>query len=212
MIKVYITETKEIDEPALKAALELIPQWRREYVCKQKNLSDRVNGAFSYLLLQKLTADGFGVSDTAPFTYGEYGKPYFSASNVKFSISHCQSAAAAAISEYEVGLDVMDYRKVSEKLASHICSDRELELFESAQDKQSFLRRLWCEKESLSKLDGNGFTKGFKVYDTTQRGADYFSDMGSYVLALSGKNAEIPRLTEISWETLICPSSQTPHS
>ena len=41
MIKVYITETKEIDEPALKAALELLPQWRREYVCKQKSLSDK---------------------------------------------------------------------------------------------------------------------------------------------------------------------------
>ena len=203
MIKVYITETKGIDEPALKAALKLLPQWRREYVCKQKNLSDRINGAFSYLLLQKLTADGFGVSDTAPFTYGEHGKPYFSASNVKFSISHCQSAAAAAVSEHEVGLDVMDNREISEKLASHICSDQEMELFESSQDKQFFLRRLWCEKESLSKLDGNGFTKGFKVYDTTQKGAVFFIDRGSYVLALSGKSAETAQLTELPWERLI---------
>ena len=203
MIKVYITETKGIDEPALKTALELLPQWRREYVCKQKNLSDRINGAFSYLLLQKLTADGFGVSDTAPFTYGGHGKPYFSVSNVKFSISHCRNAAAAAVSEYEVGLDVMDNREISEKLASHICSDREMELFESLQDKQFFLRRLWCEKESLSKLDGNGFTKGFKVYDTAQKGADFFIDRGSYVLALSGKNAESAHLTELPWETLI---------
>ena len=203
MIKVYITETKGIDEPALKAALKQLPQWRREYVCKQKNLSDRINGAFSYLLLQKLTADGFGASDTAPFTYGEHGKPYFSALNVKFSISHCRSAAAAAVSEYEVGLDVMDDREISEKLASHICSDREMELFESLQDKQLFLRRLWCEKESLSKLDGNGFTKGFKVYDTTQKGADLFVDKGGYVLALSGKNAESAQFAELSWETLI---------
>ena len=212
MIKVYITKTKEINEPALKAALDILPQWRREYVCKQKSLSAKINGAFSYLLLQKLTADGFGVSDTAPFTYGEHGKPYFSTSNIKFSISHCLNAAAAAVSEYEVGLDVMDGREISEKLAPRICSDRELKLFEASQDKQFFLRRLWCEKESLSKLDGNGFTKGFKVYDTAQRCADFFCDRGSYVLALSGANADDPQLTEISWETLIYPSSQTLHS
>ena len=212
MIKVYITETKGIDEPALRSALELLPQWRREYVCKQKSISNRINGAFAYLLLQKLASDGFGVADSAPFTYGEHGKPYFSSSEVKFSISHCRNMSAAAVSEHEVGLDIMDNREISEKLASRICSHRELKLFESAKDKQLFLRRLWCEKESLSKLDGKGFTKGFKVYDTTQRGADFFSDRGSFVLALSGKNAENPQLTEISWETLIYPSSQALHS
>ena len=206
MTKVYITETKEINEPALKAALDILPQWRREYVCKQKNLSDRINGAFSYLLLQKLTADGFGIADTAPFTYGEHGKPYFSESTVKFSISHCRNATAAAVSEYELGLDVTDKRNIPEALASRICSDEELKRFNSSEDKQLYLCRLWCEKESLAKLDGSGFTKGFKIYDTTQKSADFFSDYGSYVLAVSGKNAETAQITHIPWETLIPPS------
>lgn len=206
MIKVYTTETKQITEPALNAALDILPQWRREYVRQQKSLSGRINGAFSYLLLQKLTADGFGITDSAPFTYNEHGKPYFSGSNLRFSISHCQNAAAAAVSENETGLDIIDKRDISEKLAERICSEEELNRFESSQDKQLFLLRLWCEKESLAKLDGSGFTKGFKIYDTTKKPADLFKDMGSYLLALSGKNAEAAQITDIPWEALISPS------
>ena len=212
MIKVYITETTKITEAVLKTALDILPQWRREYVCKQKSLSGRINRAFSYLLLQKLTADEFGIADTAPFTYGEHGKPRFSSSEIKFSISHCRNAVAAAVSEHETGLDIIDKRKISEKIASRICSDEELKRFNSSKDKQFFLCRLWCEKESLAKLDGSGFTKGFKVYDTTQKGADFFIDRDSCMLALSGKNAKKPQLTEIPWEALIHSFSQAPHS
>ena len=207
MIKVYTTETKTVTEHALKTALDILPGWRREYVCKQKNFSDRVNGAFAYLLLQKLAADGFGIADTAPFTYGEHGKPYFSESMLKFSISHCKNAVAAAVSMYETGVDVTDKRKISEALVSRICSDEELKRFNASEDKQLYLCRLWCEKESLAKLDGSGFTKGFKVYDTTQKSADLFSDRGSYLLAVSGKNAETAQITDIPWETLISPTS-----
>ena len=203
MITVYTAETKQITEPALNAALDILPEWRREYVCKQKNLSDRINGAFAYLLLQKLTEDVFGISPSAPFTYGKHGKPYFSESAVKFSISHCKTVVAAAVSEYEIGLDVADMRTVNEKLASHICSDGELKLFNVSNNKQLFLLRLWCEKESLAKLDGSGFAKGFKTYDTTQRSADLFSDRGSYLLAVSGKNADTAQIVDIPWETLI---------
>ncbi|MCH5199321.1 MAG: 4'-phosphopantetheinyl transferase superfamily protein [Oscillospiraceae bacterium] len=203
MIKVYTTETKTITESALKTALDILPQWRREYVCKQKSLSNRINGAFAYLLLQKLTADVFGIATAAPFTYGEHGKPFFSDSDIKFSISHCQNAVAAVVSEHEVGIDVADKRTINEKIASRICSDGELKRFNAAQDKQLFLRRLWCEKESLAKLDGSGFTKGFKVYDTTQRPADLFSDRGGCLLAVSGKNAETAEIADIFWEALI---------
>ena len=203
MIKVYTTETNQITEPALKTALDILPQWRREYVCQQKSLSDRINGAFSYLLLQKLAADEFGIADTAPFTYGGHGKPYFSKSSVKFSISHCRNAVAAAVSRYEIGIDVTDKRAIAEKLASRICSDGELECFIASEDKQLYLCHLWCEKESLAKLDGIGFTKGFKIYDTTQKSADFFSDRGGYLLAVSGKNAETAQITDIPWETLI---------
>ena len=208
MIKVYTAETKNITEAALQAALDILPQWRREYVCKQKGISSRINGTFSYLLLQKLTADVFGTADTAPFTYGEHGKPYFSASNVKFSISHCRNFVAAAVSEYEVGLDITDKRELTEKLAIRICSDEELKRFNASVDKQLYLCRLWCEKESLAKLDGCGFTNGFKIYDTTQKPADFFSDRGSYLLAVSGINFKDVQIADIPWETLIFSPAQ----
>ena len=203
MIKVYTTETKAIAEPALEIALEMLPQWRREYVCKQKSLLGRINGAFVYLLLQKLTADVFGIATAAPFTYNEHGKPYFSDSDIKFSVSHCQNAVAAVVSECEIGLDIFDDRAINEKLVSRMCSENELQRFNASADKQLFLRRLWCEKESLAKLDGSGFTKGFKIYDTAKNPAGFFRETGGYVLAVSGKNAETAQIAEIPWEALI---------
>ena len=203
MIKVYTTETKTVTEPSLKIALEMLPSWRREYVCKQKNLSGRINGAFAYLLLQKLTADVFGITPAAPFTYNEHGKPYFSDSDIKFSLSHCKTSVAAAVSEYEIGIDIFDKREINESLAPRICSEEELNRFSASADKQLFLSRLWCEKESLAKLDGSGFTKGFKIYDTAKNPAGFFRETGGYVLAVSGKNAETAQIAEIPWEALI---------
>lgn len=201
-ISIYTLQTETINEFHLSRALELVPEWRRERLPKH-SLADRINGAFSYLLLQKLVWDRFGLSDTAPFTYGEYGKPYFSQIGVFFSISHCKTAAAAAVSEKETGLDVMDKRKVKESIALRICSDRELEKFNLAQDKNAFLLELWCKKESLVKKSGTGFHKGFKTAETEGGERFYLFNGENYTVSAAIDPGDTVSLKEIQFSELI---------
>lgn len=199
--EIYVLDTGGITEDDLKLALNRLPCWRREYV-EKRAVSERINGAFSYLLLQKLTFERFGLSDTARFTYGKYGKPYYSDIDVFFSISHCKTAIAAAVSEKEIGVDIMDHRPVNEKIALRICSDKELEKFREAKDKQIFLTELWCKKESIVKKSGLGFTQGFKTVETENSHCRIFS-ANKYTVSAAVDPLDTVNLTEISYTELI---------
>lgn len=202
MITVYLTETSDIPQSAVEKAVTLLPVWRGNIVSKYKNGSAVKNGAFAYLLLKKLSLDISGGFDDSPFTYGECGKPYFTKSKLFFNLSHCKTAVAAAVSEYEIGIDIADRREIPLSIANRICSQAELEQLDRTADKQSYLLRLWCEKESLSKLSGKGYTEGFKIYDTTLSPAG-FTEYEKYALAVSGKGAENAKAVNIDWRELI---------
>lgn len=199
---VYITMTDGIDLEALQKAEALIPNWRREYSAG-KSLLDRINSVFAYLLLQKLTEREFGLTDQAPFTYKGAGKPYFSKLDLFFSLSHCKTAVGAAASKEEIGFDIIDNRHINERAALRICSPDEWERFEAAKDKQEFLRRLWCKKESMVKQSGEGFTNGFNTVDTAR--TDFFTYENKDCFAALYPNEKVsPRLEEIPWQKLIC--------
>lgn len=200
-IFIYTVLTEDISENHLAAAVEKLPEWRRNCLPKN-NLSGKINGAFSYLLLQKLVKERFGLTDTARFTYGKYGKPYFSQIDVFFNISHCKTAAAAAVSREETGVDIMDNRKVGENTALRICSGKELEKYNLAEDKQAFLIELWCKKESLVKKTGTGFSIGFKAADT--EGVDFYIHKNEkYTVSAAVSRGDTVSLREIPFAELI---------
>ena len=106
----------------------------------------------------------------------------------------------AAVSRSEMGLDVLDYRTVNEKIAFKICTDEEMRQFEAAEDKQKFLQLLWCKKESAVKKTGVGFTAGFKTVKTEE--LDFsIKIFPLYTAAVCG-GGEI-EFKEISWKELI---------
>lgn len=199
---VYAATTEGIDDGALEKALSMLPLWRREYV-EKKITPEKINGAFSYLLLQLLLEKEFAATDTAPFTYGKQGKPFFSKQDLFFSMSHCKTAVGAAVCEYEIGLDLMDSRKINENLAARICSIDELKSFELSEDKQLFLRQIWCKKESAVKMTGSGFTKGFRNVDTTKLHFSFFEN-ADYIMSVYMNKTNCNVTTkEIDWKTLI---------
>lgn len=183
-VKVYIAVIDGIDEKALEAAVNKLPEWRRRYI-EKKTFSEKINGAFAYLLLAHLIEREFGEFDPAPFTYGSSGKPYFSSSKLYFSISHCKTAVGAAVSKSEIGLDLMDFRRINERITKIICTEEELRQFEAADSKQEFLRLLWCKKESAVKKTGTGFTAGFKTVKTEE--LDFkFKKASKYIASVCG--------------------------
>lgn len=202
-IKIYYSLTENIDQSDLEKALTLIPDWRREAVLKNKGTADRINGAFAYLLLQKLTETEFGLTDRFPFLYGEKGKPFFTQIPLYFSISHSRCAVGAAVSKSETGLDITDDRSVRNELASRICSSRELNAFNRSKDKRRFLRQLWCKKESLVKRTGEGFSHGFTDIDTAN-GLFFVYDTEKYCIAVNWESGErCAEIKEIDYSALL---------
>lgn len=202
-IKVYSALTEGINKEILAAAMSMLPPWRRKYA-EKKTFSEQINSTFSYLLLQRLISEQFGLSDSAPFTYGNHGKPYFADADIFFSLSHCKTAVAAAASKSEIGVDILDKRFVSEKIALRICNEAELEKYNRSEDKQELLRRLWCKKESIVKRKGIGFTEGFKTADTEK---EYCSLIvkEKYILSVSSEQKENVQIEakEISFNDLM---------
>lgn len=198
-VKVYTAVTDGIDEKALRAAVNKLPQWRRQYV-EKKTVSEKINGTFAYLLLAYLTEREFGELDLTPFTYGREGKPYFSVSELYFSISHCKSAVGAAVSKSEIGFDLVDFRTINERITHIICTDEELRQFEAAESRQDYLRQLWCKKESAVKKTGIGFTAGFKTVKTEEQ--DYkLKIFPTYIASVCGGGET--EFEEIDWRVLL---------
>ena len=85
------------------------------------------------------------------------GKPYFSDSNLHFSISHTPHHAFCVLSEHNVGIDAEEAdRNISLKLADKILSPVERAQFESAADPRTALLTFWVLKEAAAKLSGEG--------------------------------------------------------
>lgn len=202
-VKVYTAVTEGIDKKSLEAAMDKLPEWRRQYV-EKKTLSEKINGAFAYLLLEYVTKREFGGFDPAPFTYTSSGKPYFASSELFFSISHCKTAVGAAVSRSEIGLDLMDNRIINERITRIICTEGELRQFEAADNKQDFLRLLWCKKESAVKKTGTGFTAGFKTVKTEEM--DFKLKIAPVYIASVCGGGET-EFKEIGWRELILISS-----
>ena len=200
-IFIYTALIDGVTEKQLSIAEEKLPSWRKAHT-EGKRFALRMESSFSYLLLQKAVSEQFGITDADCFTYGKFGKPYFSHINVFFSISHCKTAVTAAVSETEIGVDIMDNRLINEKIAARICSERELEKFNAADDKQRFLRELWCKKESLVKKSGIGFNKGFTSADTTD--FDFFIFSGDkYTVSSAVKPSDTVILKEIHFSEML---------
>lgn len=87
----------------------------------------------------------------------ENGKPYFSDSDLHFSITHTDRHAFCALSRHPIGIDAEETdRKINLGLARKILSPAEKVRFDASQDKCGALLRLWVLKEASVKLTGQG--------------------------------------------------------
>ncbi len=90
------------------------------------------------------------------------GKPVFKDSNIHFNISHTKNAAAVAVSDRPVGIDIQKIPGFNPKLADRICTDSELESLNNSDDKAFLLYSFWSMRESYVKYTGEGMRKCFR--------------------------------------------------
>ena len=83
--------------------------------------------------------------------FGEHGKPYFPGSPVHFSLSHGNTVCAVSVSDAPTGVDTEpNARTFNARMIGRCLSKEELSAFDG-----DFIR-LWCRKECVAKLTGEG--------------------------------------------------------
>ena len=141
-------------------------------------------------LLARLYREVAG-EDCPEIAIGARGKPYFVDSPLHFSISHTKNHVFCALSDRPVGLDAEEKdRAVNLRLAEKILSESEKRRFDSADDKQAALLRLWVLKEAAAKLSGEGL-RGYPNHTDFDPGDSRILELdGCYVAVMEMKNAE----------------------
>ena len=93
----------------------------------------------------------------------EHGKPYSSfCPQIRFNLSHCSIACAAAVGECETGIDIEQKFPYRANLARKICHPDERTALQgmSEEKKEEQLPFLWSLKESFVKWQGTGLSYG----------------------------------------------------
>ena len=106
------------------------------------------------LLFQTLQENELRVSMVS---FTDAGKPYFPESHLFFSISHSHGICAVAVADRPVGVDV---EIIKTSYAPHLI-ERSLTENEKAAYDGDFTR-LWCRKEAVAKMTGDGIN-GYPV-------------------------------------------------
>ena len=156
-VKWSVIQIKDCSWEAVQAMLPLVSEQRREQALQYKHAFGQYACLKSYLLLQDLLREHYGIEGDLVFSYNEHGKPMLKeVSNIHFSISHCKEAIAVAVADRPVGIDVETLRMPSEALVEKVMDKGEKLRFDISDTPEDFFTALWTAKEAVMKCRGTG--------------------------------------------------------
>ncbi|MGN0208058.1 MAG: 4'-phosphopantetheinyl transferase family protein [Paludibacteraceae bacterium] len=156
-VKWSIAPITDCSWDAVQAMLPMVSEQRREKALQYKHAFGQYACLKSYLLLQDLLREHYGIEGDLVFSYNEHGKPMLKEeSNIHFSISHCKEAIAVAVADRPVGIDVETLRMPSEALAEKVMDEGEKLRFDISDTPEDLFTALWTAKEAVMKCRGTG--------------------------------------------------------
>ena len=156
-VKWSVIQIKDCSWDAVQAMLPLVSEQRRAQALQFKHAFGQYACLKSYLMLQDLLREHYGIEGDLVFSYNEHGKPMLKeVSNIHFSISHCKEAIAVAVADRPVGIDVETLRVPSEALAERVMDEGEKLRFDISDTPEDFFSALWTAKEAVMKCRGTG--------------------------------------------------------
>ncbi|MBQ9555242.1 MAG: 4'-phosphopantetheinyl transferase superfamily protein [Muribaculaceae bacterium] len=141
----------------LDEALAAVHPQRRRQALRYRLERDQRLCIAAYRLLQESLCLDYGIDEGPPeLIYDNHGKPLLrSHPEIHFSLSHCRDAAAIAIGDEPVGIDIENLDQYSEAVAQQVMSASEMKLILASPRPAREFIRLWTMKESLYKLTGD---------------------------------------------------------
>lgn len=105
---------EHVDQLNTDAVLSLLPRLseaRRARVLSMTHVPSKVRSILAELLLRHAIREEYGLTELPRIETGEKGKPFFpERPELRFNLSHCQTAAACALDASPLGVDVQELR------------------------------------------------------------------------------------------------------
>ena len=150
---IYIDD--DIEGFDLYEMLAIVSQQRREYALRYRQERDQRLCLAAYNLLRRALRLEYSIDEAPEFIYDKHGKPLLQGHpDIHFSLSHCHSAVACAVSDHPVGIDIETTEHYSIEVARQVMNDDEIRQIEASSQPEVIFTRLWTMKESLFKLTG----------------------------------------------------------
>lgn len=136
---------------------EVYPKARQEEIDGCKNIPLRLSKYCAWKLLEIAVNEYIGLDfNKLSFKKSPFGK--WECEEFYFSISHSGDLVSVCISPNMVGVDCQEVKPLKSGLEDKILTLKEMKIFNSltAEEKEKFLLCVWCKKECLLKLCGEG--------------------------------------------------------
>jgi len=147
----------DVDALDLVRALGEVSPERRAQALGYRFDRDRRLSVAAYLLLKRALRETFGITGNPRLSRGANGKPYLTDyPDVHMNLSHCPKAAACAVSDRPIGIDVEAVAPIDWDVARRVLSDAELADVRASDEPETAFTCLWTRKEALVKLTGDG--------------------------------------------------------
>lgn len=159
MLIIYHHFTEQLESVDFNQLLRRLPQDQRIAVNRYHRWQDRHATLFGKLMIiQGFMHYGFQRSPLPNLKSSEYGRPYLPHS-IDFNVSHSKDYVVCAFSKHRVGLDIeyVDY-SIQFSDFKDFFDPKEWDTIYKSSDKVKNFFRLWCQKESVIKIDGRGFS------------------------------------------------------
>ena len=173
MLYQIFDDMTQCSEQTIARLLPLVSHQRREQALRFQHAFGQFCCLQSYVMLCQLLAEWgrihqLPVSEKPTFLYNDYGAPYIE-DGPYFSISHCKTGIAVAVSENPIGIDIEAIRTFSPDLMRKTMNQAEQQRITSSLTPEVEFIRLWTQKEALLKLQGTGIISDLHhVLDHTQ--------------------------------------------
>ena len=189
MTKLFVIKIDESNEDILLDKMSLLSLSEIENMNKRKIKSARASSVAGRLMLFTF-ADKFKKSEyknlnifddfscftnesvvTKVLVYDKYGKPSFKdEEDIFFNISHSGNYCVCAFSDKPVGVDIQMIRPLKQNIAEKYFNNKDVEyVYENEKEIVDRTIRVWCAKESFSKLTGKGFSQIFGSFYMMKR-------------------------------------------
>lgn len=186
-IKTYLLDCSPLADTTLyRAALEILPAWRRAKAATIKNEEECRRSVSGGLLLRA----ALGAYDLENMAFGAHGKPYLPDCPVHFNLSHSGDWVALSLSSAPVGCDIQEIRPYQPALAKRFFSEKEQAMLEAATDKQRCFFRLWTLKESYIKAMGAGLAMPLATFTAGETAGCFYQEytlQAPYCLAVCSR-------------------------